>query len=437
MTEIASQSSANNPSPEHHQFGGLENAHPVSRDTGSTLGLEYGFMLVREERVEDLDAAAREYKHLKTGASVYLIKNDDPNVYFGISFRTATDQNTGIAHIAEHMAYRGSLHLPGTDPVNTYLQESLSSESNAATLADYTNYYCASPNAVDLRNQITQLLDAVFYPRLTEAAFRQEAWRVERDREGNLSLNGIVLNEMRGYASDPSEVHNLAVLSALFPDTHYRFNFAGDTQSIPELTVETLRTFVKEHNHPSNCSVVIHGAAERSEMLQLLADEFDKYTAKDVQTPKAQQPWFTAPVRTTAFYPGAETEDAARDSIVSVSWRLGPHHKIPDSLTLEVLETLLLGEGGATFKAALERSELGEQVLTDALEDPSSEGLHDRYFSIAITGTGASRTSEIEETILRELANKVRDGFSAEAIAQSIRSVSGARLEQTEAADAG
>lgn len=433
MTELSSQSSQSNIPPEHQPDGATEPARPVSRDAGSTLGLEYGFVLVREERVEELDAAAREYKHLKTGASVYLLPNDDPNAYFGIFFRTATEQHTGIAHIAEHMMYRGSLNLPGTDPVNTYLQESLSSASNAATLHDYTAYYCASPNSTDLRNQIVQVLDAVFNPRLSESAFRQEAWRSEKDRDGNPILNGIVLNEMRGYASDPLEVHNRIVIATLFPDTHYRFNFAGDPQAIPDLEVERLRDFVKEHNHPSNCGVVVYGKCDRSQTLQLLAEHFDRYERQEISPPISLQTRLNEPIRATAFYPGDETEDAARDSIVSVSWRLGQHSSIPDTLTLQVLESLILGEGTGTIKAALQKSELGEQILADGIDD----SLRDGYFSVAITGTGASRASEIEETILRELQRKVQEGFSPEAIRGSIRSVVGARLEQSEAADAG
>lgn len=433
MTEFSSQPTHGNMPPDRPPGGAPDSSNQLPKEIGSTLGLEYGFVLEREERVEDLDATAREYKHLKTGASVFFLYNDDPNAYFGIFFRTAAEQSTGIAHIAEHMAYRGSMNLPGTDPVNDYLRESLSSESNAATLNDHTLYYCASPHATDFRNQILLTLDAVFNPRLTESAFRQEAWRSERDEDGNPILNGIVLNEVRGYASDPLEVHNQVVVATLFPDTHYRFNFWGDPQVVPELDVEALRAFVKDRNHPSNCGVMVYGKCDRSEILRLLAGHFDQYEQRKIIPPDPVQPRFNEPVRITAFYPGDETEDAARDSIVSVSWRLGQHGSIPDALTLEVLESLILGEGNGTVKSALEEAGLGEQILSDGLDD----SLRDGYVSIAVTGTGAARTAEIEETILRELQRTVHEGFPPETVRESIRAVLGAYLEASESSDRG
>ena len=389
---------------------------PVER---GQLALEFGFILTRQEEIVELEAIAREYTHIKTGATVLIIKNDDANCYASLTFRTACEHGKGIAHINEHMVFRGSEKFPGSDPVNSYLQESLYSASEAATTDDYTLYYCASPNRTDFNYQMEQLLDAVFAPKMRESAFHQEAWRVERDEKGKLSLNGIVLNEMRGYADDPLEVHNRAVVAALFPETHYRHNFAGDPRLIPDLSLQELKDFSKQRNHPSNSLTVLYGDLDRGEFLEMLSERFETFEHSKLPSIKAHQTRFETPVRASADYPGAETEDAGRDSIVSLSWRLGRPTEIPSSTTLAVLQELILGDSPTSLSSKLLELELGEDVSRDGLDDSLSEN----FFSVVVTGTNASKSQEIEAAIIELLNETSRAGFGADLVRDAVNKV--------------
>lgn len=433
MSQSPQQPQAVNNSPS--QDGGQEQSTgtplpPVER---GQLALEYGFILTKQEEIVELEATAREYKHIKTGATVFFINNDDTNCYASLTFRTASEHGKGIAHINEHMVFRGSEKFPGSDPVNSYLQESLYSASEAATVDDYTLYYCASPNRTDFNYQLEQLLDAVFAPKMRESAFHQEAWRVERDEKGKLSLNGIVLNEMRGYADDPLEVHNRAVVAALFPETHYTHNFAGDPRLIPDLTLQELREFARRHNHPSNSLTVLYGDLDRGKYLQLLSERFDSFEQMNTQPLKAQQARFEAPIRSTAYYPGAETEDAGRDSIVSLSWRLGRPTEIPSNVTLALLHELILGEHPDTISSSLLEQELGEDISRDGLDDSLAES----FFSIVVTGTSASKSQEIEEAIIQLLNKTSQAGFPAEMVKDAINKIEIDLYESSESADCG
>jgi presequence protease len=73
---------------------------------------QHGFELVREEPISELNATARLYRHLKTGARLLSMINDDENKVFGISFATPPTDSTGLPHIMEHSVLCGSRKYP-------------------------------------------------------------------------------------------------------------------------------------------------------------------------------------------------------------------------------------------------------------------------------------------------------------------------------------
>ena len=83
-----------------------------------------------------------------------------------------------------------------------------------------------------LARQVKVYLDGVFHPLgiHEQNIFKTEAWRYELDNatepEG-LSVNGIVLNEIRGVYSGPGFWWNDFVASSVFPDTSYAYSHGG------------------------------------------------------------------------------------------------------------------------------------------------------------------------------------------------------------------
>ncbi len=51
------------------------------------MTIEHGFELVREETIQEINTQARVYRHVKTGAELLSLSNDDENKVFGITFR--------------------------------------------------------------------------------------------------------------------------------------------------------------------------------------------------------------------------------------------------------------------------------------------------------------------------------------------------------------
>jgi hypothetical protein len=75
-----------------------------------------------------------------------------------------------------------------------------------------------SPRPQDFYNLCDVYMDAVFHPRCLAdpAVFQQEGWHFELDGpEAEMSLKGVVFNEMKGVYSQPDSLHYEAVQARL------------------------------------------------------------------------------------------------------------------------------------------------------------------------------------------------------------------------------
>ena len=217
------------------------------------------YELISVKELKDIKALGIYLKHKKSGARLALISNEDENKVFCIGFRTPPEDSTGVAHIVEHTVLCGSKKYPSKDPFIEMAKGSLNTFLNAMTYPDKTIYPVASCNDKDFKNLMSVYLDAVFYPNLytNKAIFEQEGWHYELDEEsGELIINGVVYNEMKGAFSSPDEVEDLRVREALYPDSPYGIESGGDPEVIPELTYENYVAFHKRFYHPSNSYII-------------------------------------------------------------------------------------------------------------------------------------------------------------------------------------
>jgi presequence protease len=232
----------------------------------------HGFSPLHERELALLGVAARRLRHDDSGAEVLHLACDDPNLTFAVGFATWPDDDTGVAHILEHMVLAGSERYPLKDPFFAMIKGSVAGFINAMTWPDRTVYPFASDHPQDFLNLLRVYLDAVFAPLLTRETFAQEGWHVEPGEvPGTLRWRGVVFNEMKGAAGNPDRALERAEAAGLLPDTPYRHDSGGDPAAIPELTIDALRAFHRDHYHPSRARFVLHGAAPMSDVLAIIS----------------------------------------------------------------------------------------------------------------------------------------------------------------------
>ena len=112
------------------------------------------YKLEQEKYIKEIDSNCKVYRHIKSGARILAISNDDDNKVFSIAFRTPAINSTGLTHILEHSVLCGSKKYPVKDPFVELLKTSLNTFLNAFTFPDKTMYPVASKTLKDFQNNL-------------------------------------------------------------------------------------------------------------------------------------------------------------------------------------------------------------------------------------------------------------------------------------------
>ncbi len=373
------------------------------------------FTLIREQFVREFNGTVREYRHSRTGAEIVSVENGDNNKVFGITFRTPPADSTGVAHILEHTVLCGSRKYPLKDPFVQLLKGSLQTFLNAMTYPDKTVYPVASQNEQDFYNLVDVYLDAVFFPRITPAFFRQEGWHYELDTPDRpMNCKGVVYNEMKGVYSSADSLLLERSQQVLFPDTTYGFDSGGNPADIPTLSYQQFRIFHETFYHPSNARIFFYGNDDPARRLDVLADYLDGFQSLEdpPDTSIALQPPFEQPITVEEPYAAGESESKA---YITVNWAL------PDGIlhfALIVLDQILTGTAGSPLRKALIESDLGEDLTGFGLETQ----LRQPVWSIGLKGVNPADLDAVERLVFQTLESLVRDGIDRDDIDAALNS---------------
>ncbi len=385
------------------------------------MTVKHGFELIREEKIEERNTMARLYRHLKSGAELLSLENDDENKSFGIAFRTPPEDSTGLPHIMEHSVLGGSKKYPLKEPFVELVKGSMKTFLNAFTSADMTAYPVASTNAQDFYNLVDVYLDAVLNPLITPNHLAQEGWHLELENlEDPLIYKGVVFNEMKGAYSSPEGVLYRQIKSAMFPDNAYRHDSGGDPEVMPNLTYEQFRNFHETYYHPSNSRIVFYGDDDPEQRLKIADSYLQEFDAVVVDTAVPPHPPFEKPQRFTYPYSVEADSDNSQKHYVTLNWVLAP---TDDDMALQralsVLSVTLLGTAGSPLRKTLVDSGLGEDVIGGGYSSRMRQGT----FSVGMKGVNAEKIEAVEALIIGTLAKLADEGFEPEAVEAAVNSI--------------
>ncbi len=370
----------------------------------------HGFTLLETRAVTEAAAQAMLFVHKKSGARLLFLASEDDNKVFSISFRTPPADDTGIAHILEHSVLCGSRKYPLKEPFVELVKGSLNTFLNAMTFPDKTMYPVASRNDQDFRNLMDVYLDAVFFPNIYQnhQILQQEGWHYELTAPDEpLVYKGVVFNEMKGVFSSPDAVMEQAVMSALFPQTPYRFESGGDPAAIPQLDQAMFEAFHKTYYHPSNSYIYLYGNLAIEETLAYLDEAYlSLFDAIEIDSAICLQPTLARTAEHTALYPVAPGESLAEKTMLSMNIVVGEATDAETYLAFQALNYLLLQTPAAPLKNALIDAGIGKEVsgsLVKSLRQP--------VFSIEVTGSEAERKELFIKTVYKTLQKLTREGL--------------------------
>lgn len=378
----------------------------------------HGFRLIHTEEVADVGSTAFLYEHVKSGARLLFLKNEDDNKVFSISFRTPPEDNTGVFHILEHSVLCGSDKYPVKEPFVELLKGSLSTFLNAFTFSDKTMYPLASKNDKDFQNLIDVYLDAVFHPNIYKhkEILEQEGWHFElNDTKDEINLKGVVYNEMKGAFSSPEGLLMRANQNSLFPDTAYGFESGGDPLYIPDLTYEHFIDSHKKYYSPANSYIYLYGNLDIDEKLAYLdKDYLSSYDRIDVDSAISPQ----APIgrqETVRSYPILPGEDDKDKTYLSLNYAVSESTNPETYLAFDILDYLLLDSPAAPLKKAILDAGIGNDVFGSY-----DNSIRQPYFSVNVKNANESQKEALKKVVNDTLSQLVKKGIDKKQIEAAI-----------------
>ncbi|MEA3449753.1 MAG: insulinase family protein [Patescibacteria group bacterium] len=351
------------------------------------------------------------FEHIATGAEYLHIDNDSKDKAIAITFKTCPGDHTGVAHILEHTVLTGSGKYPVRDPFFSMIKNSLQTFMNAFTAEDWTAYLFSSQYDDDLANLLSVYLDAVYYPKLSYLNFRQEGWRYEY-QDNQLSYAGVVYNEMKGALSSPKQLMDEYMKAGLFPESLYRFNSGGRVDKIPNLDFESFKDFHRNYYHPSNTLFYSYGPIKLEEILGFINDKALKnFKKKIIKADIKKEPRFKKPKKSIKYFP-ANSNNAKEVQFLS-AWLAKPTADLRDTLLLELISNLLIGEASSPLKKTLLASGFGADLADGSGVNADYK---DAIFACGLKGLDQKDVSQVKRLLDRELKKICRDGFSAQVI---------------------
>jgi predicted Zn-dependent peptidase len=178
------------------------------------------------------------------------------NIMYNVGARDENPEQTGFAHLFEHLMFGGSINIPEyDDPL-----QMAGGENNAYTTNDLTNYYLQLP---------VQNLETAFWlesDRMLSLAFSQKSLDVQRK---------VVCEEFKEHYINKPYGDVWHKMRALAYTTHpYRWMTIGkELKHVEDAQLDDVKNFFFKHYTPANAILAVAGPVT-VEQIKLLAEKW-------------------------------------------------------------------------------------------------------------------------------------------------------------------
>lgn len=337
------------------------------------------FQILDARVLQDVSGQATRLRHRTSGAEILAICNTDSERVFGIFFETCPERSDGVAHLLEHLVFRGSQQFPATHLYSALVQGTLLTGLNASTRADNTLYHLSSGEPEDFADLINILLDAVFHPLLRDQDILEE-------RE-------VVINEMTGHQAVAQQQILEKLRQGLLPQSAYSLDYGGTPNLLATLSPDELRHFHAAQYHPSTARLFLWGDVDLAARL----DQIDRLLGSGPRP-------FPAPTFSSSR-PAARHQDIPfqtpdeNSAFTGLGWAF----ELKDVDLWQVLSRALVAEPRGAIRQAL--ADTKTRLFGPGFTADTPLGT----FEIALTGHGPetrSKTPSMIQSVLEQLATE-------------------------------
>ena len=199
------------------------------------------------------------FKRFTLSNGLKVLVHEDPttpmavvNILYDVGARDEHPDQTGFAHLFEHLMFGGSVNIPSYDEP---LQR-VGGENNAFTSNDITNYYITLPS-VNLETAFWLESD-----RMLSLAFSEKSLLVQRN---------VVCEEFKQrYLNQPYGDVWLKLRPMAYKQHPYQWATIGKSlDHIENANINDVKAFFNRHYNPSNAIMVVGGDVKLEEVKRL------------------------------------------------------------------------------------------------------------------------------------------------------------------------
>ena len=257
------------------------------------------------------------------------------NLLYKVGARNENPEQTGFAHLFEHLMFRGTRRIPNFDaPV-----QMACGENNAFTNNDYTDYYITLP---------TPNIETAFW--------------LESDRMTGLSLSRrkletekrVVIEEFnQRYLNQPYGDMTKLLREMVYRVHPYRWCAIGRTpEHVAAATLEDAERFYRRYYRPSNAILSVSGDIEPEQVFAMA----ERWFGEIPDTPAHHDPLPAEPMQTSARRLKVDRDVPA--TAITIAFPMGGRLS-RDYYLLDLISDLLSGgESARLYDSLIRRSRL-------------------------------------------------------------------------------
>ena len=331
--------------------------------------------------------AAEESFFLDNGLKIIMVdKPGNPVVSLRIMLRTgSSDEKTraeyGLAHLMEHMAFKGTTRYPEAGSISSLVERN-GGDMNAYTSSDSTVYYLNLP-ADQVLMGLDILADLVFHP-----LYLPNEYKLEKE---------VVIEEIKRGRDNPDRLLMESFFKSAYPDHPYGRPVIGYEETVRNATVEVAKDFHTRHYRPDNAALVITGGFDRALVMEAI-DKFYKTLKNPGQLAERIEPTLAAP--NGPLVQVSENEKVALAKVF-IGFR-GPTGRDPDAPIMDLLSSVLSGGKSSRLTEVIKDS----KGLVTSISAGSYTPRYQGSFMISME-TEPEKVLPALDAVFRELENLV------------------------------
>ncbi len=271
----------------------------------------------------------------------HLIPKVAIQLWYDVGSKDEPEGKKGIAHLIEHMVFKGTTSMSETD-INEICAK-LSGSTNAFTSYDYTGFLFEFPT------QHWPIAFPLLADCMQNCTFKQDLLNAELR---------AVIQELKLYRDDYGSMLVEELLAKTFKGFPYEHPIIGHKEQLWEMTSEDLKEFYHTHYIPNNAVLVVVGDIDPAEVVALAYQYFEiippnwTYKRKPFDLEKLN---FQQPV-------SARLHREVQQPVGLVSYTM-PGARSKDDYSLDVLAWLTgTGVGSRLYQRLVDREQLATDV---------------------------------------------------------------------------